>query len=220
MIVSTRRRFVLVATLLAICGAGRSGHADSTETSGAITRSRSEHPNPRLKTSYRLFSISGLQGGRLWLNGAQIDAYALSRRWVRVGAELEGGGGGATFAATPVRLTYGLFGLTAGVQYPARVTPFVEGRFVGGVLHGDLQGTLTVGESSYGNQSATTWIYGGGVETGIEMYVYGRTYLSVGAGWMRSTWHGLDVPTMIQTGHMAFKNLTGDTFTLKVGIGI
>jgi hypothetical protein len=220
-----RGSFVLVATMFSLSClrfGSAIAHADSSEVSGAVITAKPERPSPRLKASYRLFAISGLQGGQLWLNGAQVDAYALSRRWVRVGVELEGGGGGATFSTTPVRLSYGLLGLTAGVQYPARITPFVEGRFVGGVLSGQLEGTLTIGSSSYSGQSATTWMYGGGIESGIEAYVYGRTYLSLGLGWMRSTWHGIDVLTMMAnpSNGMAYKNLTGDTFTLKIGIGI
>src|SRR5439155_1757035 len=79
---------------------------------------------------------------------------------------------------------YGLVGVTAGVQYPARVTPFLEGRFVGGVLEGQLDGALTVGETTYRGNSATTWIYGGGLETGVEVYLLRRLYLSAALGWM------------------------------------
>ena len=195
---------------------------DAEAVGSVVATPQREHVAPRLKASYRLFAISGLQGGHLWLDGAQVDAYALSRRWVRVGVELEGGGGGATFASTPVKLSYGLLGLNAGLQYPARVTPFIDGRFVGGVLSGQLQGDLTVAGTTYADKSATTWMYGGGIETGIETYIYGRSYLSIAAGWMRSTWHGVDVLTMTQnpTGGMAYKNLTGDTLTLKIGVGI
>lgn len=214
-------RILLLATMVSFTQV-RIAQADPEAVATVVTTPQREHPNPRLKASYRLFAISGLQGGQLWLDGAQVDAYAISRRWARVGVELEGGGGNATLATTPARLSYGLLGLTAGVQYPARITPFVEGRFVGGVLSGQLEGALTVAGTTYSGQSATTWMYGGGIETGIEAYIYGRSYVSLGIGWMRSTWHGVDVLTMMQnpSGGMAYKNLTGDTFTLKVGLGI
>lgn len=180
------------------------------------------HVAPRLKVSYRLFSLSGLDGGAMWLHGAQLDAYVLSRRWVRIGVELEGGGGSATLAGTGALLRYGLAGLTAGVQYPARVTPFVEGRFAGGVLSGALDGALTVGTTTYTGTTATTWMYGGGVESGIEVYVYRRAYLSGAVGWMHTTWHGVDVPAMMQNPQagMAYTDLAGDTITLKIGGGI
>ena len=218
-----RCRILLAATIVSALLVGIARADGDAEAVGSVVATpKHERPVPRLKASYRLFSISGLQGGQLWLDGAQVDAYALSRRWLRVGVELEGGGGGATFTTTPVKLSYGLMGLNAGIQYPMRVTPFVEGRFVGGILSGQLEGALTVAGTTYSGQSATTWIYGGGIETGIETYIYGRSYLSIAGGWMRSTWHGVDVLTMMQnpSGGMAYKNLTGDTFTLKVGIGI
>jgi hypothetical protein len=215
----THARLAIAASLLC-CSLAASARAEPV---AIVSAKPPPHANPRLKAAYRLFSVSGLGGaGPIWLHGAQLDAYALSRRWVRVGVELEGGGGGASLAGTTASLSYGLAGLTAAIQYPARVTPFVEGRFVGGVLSGQLDGTLTVGAASYSGTSATTWIYGGGLETGVEVYVYNRVYLSAALGWMRSTWHGVDVAATManpQAG-MAFKDLTGDSVTFKVGGGI
>jgi hypothetical protein len=214
---STSVRFLCTATVWLLC---TSVHAQ--EPQATVTRAPGGHPNPRLKASYRLFSLAGLEGSAMWLQGAQLDAYALSRRWVRLGVELEGGAGGTTFVNTPASLSYGLGGVTAGVQYPARVTPFLEGRFAGGVLSGQLDGALTIGAVTYNGMSATTWMYVGGIETGVEIYVYRRAYLSVGGGWMRSTWHGIDVPTTIANpqGGIAYKDITGDSFTLKLGGGI
>jgi hypothetical protein len=180
------------------------------------------HEAPRLKVSYRLFSLAGLDGGAMWLHGAQLDAYVVSRRWLRIGLELEGGGGSASLAGTGAMLRYGLLGVTAGVQYPARVTPFVEGRFAGGVLSGALDGALTVGATTYTGSTATTWMYGGGLESGVEVYVYKRAYLSAALGWMHTTWHGVDVPAMMANpaAGMAYTDLAGDTVTLKIGGGI
>jgi len=180
------------------------------------------HANPRLKGSYRLFSISNLDGTPLWLNGAQLDVYLLSRRWVRLGLELEGGAGHATLSGNGLGLSYGLAGLTAALQYPARVTPFLEGRFAAGVLSGQLDGTITVGSASLTQASATTYLYGGGLETGLEVYVWKRAYLSAGVGWVRTTWHGVDYQAMLQnpTGGLRYKDLSGDSVTLKLGFGI
>ena len=132
------------------------------------------HPNPRLKLSYRQFAISNLDLSRVALSGVQLDVYPLSRRWARIGIELEGGTGSASLDAHSVGLWYALTGLslgvleaeagtgraslnqnavdlwyamlgmTAGIQYPARVTPFVEGRLVGGTLGGNLEGAIAI----------------------------------------------------------------------------
>ncbi len=180
------------------------------------------HANPRFKATYRAFSLAGLNGKSMWLDGAQIDVYPLSRRWIRAGFETEGGTGATSLQGAPTAVAYGLFGLTAGFQYPARVTPFVEGRFAGGVLSGTVEGALTVGGSTYGDGAVLTYLYGGGIEGGVEVYILGRSYLSAAVGWMRASWHGLDVAEMMANpqGGMAYKDLKSDCFTFKVGIGI
>lgn len=39
-------------------------------------------------------------------------------------------------------------------------------------------------------------MYVRGLDFGAEIYAVGRLYVSVSIGWQRSTWHGLDVPTV------------------------
>jgi hypothetical protein len=172
--------------------------------------------------AYRTFAISALSGNALWLNGAQLDAYFLSRRWVRLGFELEGGAGATSFTSVPVSLAYGLAGITGGIQYPARVTPFLDGRAIGGVLHASADGNLTVGNVVLEGASATTYVYGGGVETGVEIYTIRRLYLSAALGWVRTTWRGPDQAAMEMqpTAGLQTKDLVSDSFTLKVGFGI
>jgi hypothetical protein len=180
------------------------------------------HVAPRAKASYRLFSIGGLDGNRLWMNGAQLDVYAMSRRWVRLGVELEGGGGGTELGGTPVRLAYGLFGLQGGVQYPARVTPFLDGRAVGGILHAQLDGPVTALGKTLPAGDATTYVYGGGIETGVELYAYKRFFVSGAIGWVRTTWRGPDAEAMLAnpTGGFRSKDLVNDSFTCKIGFGL
>jgi hypothetical protein len=193
------------------------------ETAPSVTRSAwAPHPSPRAKLSYRRFAISDLNGDNLWLDGAQLDVYALSRRWVRAGIELEGGVGKTSLLQTPTTLGYGLAGVTAGIQYPWRVTPFVDGRFAGGLLAGQLNGSLNVAGTDYGGMSAATWMYGGGIDTGVEIYTVGRVYLSGAVGWVRTTWHGPDFDGTLRnpSSGMQFKDYTGDSFTFKVGVGL
>jgi hypothetical protein len=181
------------------------------------------HASPRLKLSYRRFAIANLDGSSVWLDGAQLDAYALSRRWVRIGFELEGGTGHASFNANGASLSYGLFGLSAGVQYPARVTPFLEGRIAAGVLGGELDRALSSSGVTLvpAGASVVTYLWGGGLETGVEVYTVGRAYLSASIGWVRTSWSGPDYAALAQNGRgVRTQALTGDSFTFKLGVGI
>ncbi|MEO5768222.1 MAG: hypothetical protein ABIS92_07705 [Polyangia bacterium] len=44
------------------------------------------HPNPRVKLSYRTFSISNVDATNVLLSGYQLDVFPLSRRFFRLGA--------------------------------------------------------------------------------------------------------------------------------------
>jgi hypothetical protein len=186
----------------------------------APTRRRS-HANPRLKLSYRRFAVAGLDTGRVPLDGGQLDVYLLSRRWVRLGLEIEGGSGHSSSPALTADLWYGLFGLTVGLQYPARVTPFIEGRAAAGVLGGTLSGQTTIAGTTVSAQGldTATLCYLGGVEAGVELYALGRTYLTVALGWVHPVYLGLS-PLVIQaTGAVRTTKVATDTFTFKVGLG-
>lgn len=183
------------------------------------------HDNPRLKVSFRTFSIANLDASSLWLEGGQADVYPLSRRYVRLGLELEGGVGHGALDGHAASLSYGMLGAGLGFQYPARVTPFVEGRVAGGVLHGSLDdGTaiMPTANSTVTGGSATTYMWLGGIDAGIELYAASRFYFSAALGWAHPTWHGVDYAAMkaAPTSGVRYKDLTSDTFTVKLGIGI
>jgi hypothetical protein len=184
------------------------------------------HATPRLKLSYRSFAISNIDGPPVALDGVQLDVYPLSRKWIRGGFEVESGVGRAGLVASEnIRLNYGLLGLVAGLQYPARITPFIEGRAAAGFLHGRLEGSFTVPWApsvEVTEMSATTGIYGHGVDAGAEIYTFGRAYVSASLGWVRTTWLGPDYPAMLRnpSAGMAIGYLTGDSMTFKLGLGI
>lgn len=185
----------------------------------------SRHANPRLKASFRGFSIANLDTTPVWLEGAQLDLYPLSRRFVRLGIELEGGAGNATLDGHTASLSYGLAGMGFGFQYPGRVTPFIEARFAAGVLAGSTAGPITVAtnpNTTISNANVATYMYIGGIDAGFELYAWNRVYLSAAVGWARPTWHGVDYTAMKSdpSGGMKFKDITNDTFTFKIGIGI
>jgi hypothetical protein len=198
--------------------------AGTTSVSAATSPPGVEHPNPRLKLSYRRFAVSNLDSTEVPLQGLQLDVYPLSRRWVRGGFEIEGGKGRAALNGGSADVRYGMLGVTAGFQYPARVTPFVEGRLVGGVMAGSQDGVVTVpGTSvSISGTSAATWITGRGLDFGAELFTLGRAYFSASIGWLRTTWGGVDYAAMMRdpSGGLRLKNLSNDSFTLKVGVGI
>jgi hypothetical protein len=184
----------------------------------------SQHSNPRLELSYRRFSLRNLDLGTLPVNGIELDMYPVSSRWARVGIELEAGAGQAALGGHTLDARYGLFGLIGGFQYPARVTPFVEGRLVGGVLGGTLDGPVTVPGTSVTlvGTSAVTWLYGGGLDAGADVFVLGRSHVSLALGWVHTTWGGVDYLGAMATPSIGvrFKDLTDDSFTLKLGIGL
>ena len=102
------------------------------------------------------------------------------------------------------------------------MTPFVEGRFAAGVLGGRVDGAITIGNKTLSDTSVATWIYGGGFDGGIEVYAFRRAYVSAAIGWVRTTWQGVDYAAMVQnpTGGMRYRELTGDSVTFKLGLGI
>ena len=191
-------------------------------TAGGADESR--HANPRIELSYRRFSLRNLDLGTLPVNGLELDMYPVSSRWVRLGVELEAGAGQAALGGHTLDARYGLFGLIGGFQFPARVTPFVEGRLVGGVLGGTLDGPVTVPGTSVTlvGTSAVTWLYGGGLDVGADVFVLGRSQVSVALGWVHTTWGGVDYLGAMATPSIGvrFKDLTDDSFTLKLGIGL
>jgi hypothetical protein len=179
-------------------------------------------PVPRLKLSYVRFAIGNLDGGGVPLDALHLDVYPLSRRWVRAGLELEGGRGDGSYLGDRAALTDLLVGVNAGVQLPGRVTPFVEGRLCGGALHGRTEGPIDVGGVTVTDASATTYLYGFGVSAGAELYVVGRSYLSLSLGWLHTTWRGATDAAApgASTPDIALTDIAHDTFVFKAGVGI
>ena len=184
-----------------------------------------DHANPRLLLSYRRFSIAGLAGfanAPVPLDGGQLDLYLLSRRWIRVGLETELGGGNTGVAVGDVSLWYALGGFTVGIQYPARVMPFVEGRVAVGALGGTFRsGTTFTGQvAAASGDRAATLLYLGGVEAGIGVYTLGRAFVSISLGWAHPVYLGVDPVDLASNSTLRPVLRGADTFTFKVGLGI
>jgi hypothetical protein len=180
------------------------------------------HPTPRLKLSYTRFSIGNPDGSTIPLDALHLDAYPISQRWLRAGLELEAGRGSGTYMGDHAALSDYLLGANAGVQFPGRVTPFVEGRLAGGALTGHTEGPIDIAGVTVTQASATTYLYAFGVNAGAELYVLGRGYLSLSLGWVHTTWRGAtdSAPPGASTPDIVLTDVTHDSFLLKAGLGI
>jgi hypothetical protein len=222
----------VAALVLTTVIAGRS-HAAS-EDPDAVVETRAalssgdvldERPVPRLKLSLEGFSIGTTWGAPVGLTGLHAEVYPLSRPWIFAGVGLTGGVGNAQVDAASASLVYGLLGVSVGVQYPARITPFVEGHLAGGFMGATLDRPITVAGVTVANASGTTWLVTRGLDAGGEFYVLGRSraYVAVSLGWMRSSWASPDLdPNAVATssGGLRVVTVTSDSFLWKVGLGI
>jgi hypothetical protein len=184
----------------------------------------SARPTPRLKLSYQHLSTGNIDGSSVPLEALHLDLYPLSWRYVRAGVEVEAGRGHAKLADAGASVKYGLIGVNAGVQFPARITPFVEGRAAAGALGATLDGTVTIPGSTetVSNVSAVTWMYATGIDAGAEIYVVGPAYVSLGIGWVRTTWGAARYNATVASagGSLKFENVSHDSLLLKAGLGI
>src|SRR3569623_140568 len=175
----------------------------------------------RLKLSLEGFSSGTTWGMPVWLTGLHLETNPLSRRGGRLGLGLTGGLGNAALDGASASAVYGLFGVSLGVQYPARVTPFVEGHAAGGFMTAKLDRPVMIGTVTVRDASGTTWLVTRGLDAGAEMYVFGRAYLSFSLGWMRSTWASPDynpnAPAANQ--NLRITTVTADSMLRKVGLG-
>lgn len=179
---------------------------DKSQTSATCVIPKPPHAAPMVKLSYRQFMAPNLDGTTFPFNVIQLDLYPASLRWFRLGFELEVG-----LSNNQYSTTYAAAGISLGVQYPWRVTPFIDGRFIGGVVGGSYESHLLV---SY------TWM--AGIDTGIELYIVGRFFLSMAIGWVHSVYRGIDIDyqQLNPLNDPISKMFIGDSFTFKVGIGL
>jgi hypothetical protein len=169
--------------------------------SWSITR-----PVPRVKLAYRNFTTIGLEKNTdLPFHIIELDYYP-SSGYFRFGLDTELGLNNGPYSAW-----YLTTGAAVGFQYPARVTPFLEGRFVAGLMGGSAMGA-----------TAVSYTYMGGLETGAEIYVGGRFYFSAAIGWVHPVYSGVDIDWVKAHPGLApaRKDFAADAFTFKVGLGL
>lgn len=208
-----RARSLILCLALAAPSPARADEDDPklARTQAVVASAPAEaHQAPAFKLSYRRLGMANLAGPSFAFNAGQLDVYPLSRRWIRIGLEAEAGAASTTVEDRATRAWYVAAGVSAGIQYPWRVTPFVEGRFAAGVLGGEIAG-----------QSVVTYMYLGGIDAGIELYLFSRFYLSAALGWVRPAYRGVDVAyaRAHPMAAPAYETITTDSFTFKLGVG-
>jgi hypothetical protein len=166
---------------------------------------RLDHPVPRFKLGYRYLQLASLDGGTVPAHAASLDFYPLSNL-IRFGLSTEAG-----FTSDTYGTWYLAEGASLGLQWPARVTPFLEGRFLAGLIAGTVLG-----------HAAVSYLYGGGVEAGIEVYYAKRFYVTIALGWVHPVYAGVDIAALMAnpTSNPPRKDFASDSFTLKVGLGL
>jgi hypothetical protein len=166
---------------------------------------RIDHPVPRFKLSYRYMTLAGLDPGTtVAFHAPALEYYPLSNLF-RLGLATEVGLSGDSYGTFYVGESASL-----GIQWPARVTPFVDGRFLAAIIGATVMG-----------HSGVSYLYGGGLDTGVEVYFVKRYYFSAAIGWMHPTYAGGDLAALKRDPtRIVLRDFTNDTFTLKIGLGL
>ncbi len=202
------------------CATGTCLSATPGEAPAAPASAPYVAPAPRLDLALTNFSISNGSTSTVPLTGLELDLYLISTSWLRGGLTLDAGRGNATVSGADVSARYGMLGVSAALQLPLRLAPFIQGNLAAGVLQGSLDGALSIpGTSvSLSGTSGATWIYTRGADVGVHLYAIGSLHLTASVGWVRSTWHAPDT-VAAEAGSLRFKDVTNDSLITKLGIG-
>src|SRR5262249_15237224 len=136
------------------------------------------------KLAYRRWWAPDVDSGTLGFDAAELTYYPVSN-FIRAGVDGEFAWGGGKYGLWSL-----LFGASLGLQWPARVTPFLEGRFVAGLVGGH-----------YENQVIISWMYAGGIEGGVEVYYFRRFFVTAALGWTHPVYGAIDAAALIADPH-------------------
>jgi hypothetical protein len=203
------RAFLVAVLMIGVQTAARSQSLEEDDPKLARYADPPKHlfditrPVPRLKVSYRYLRVAPLERNPITFHSVALDGYVFSS-YLRVGIGFEAGVGDQYDAWDA------MIGASLGVQWPWRVTPFIDGRFDAGVLSGKIL-----------NTSRVSWLYAGGLEAGAEVYLWNRLYLSAALGWSHPVYTGIDIAAVMANPRapVVEKRLETDTFTFRVGAG-
>jgi hypothetical protein len=164
-------------------------------------------PTTHLEVSYRYLAVRDPFGGSLPFHLVELDGYPVSR-YVRVGLSATGG------ASTRRSAWMANVGFSIGVQYPWRVTPFLDLRFVAGVI-----GAYIV------DRSVVSYEFHPALEGGIDVFLKASVHLVVAVGWAHPIYGGVDankIQTEVNAGQSPVfdvHNVGYDTVTVRAGLG-
>lgn len=181
---------------------------DEDDPKLALGLQRAPHAAPRLQLSYRFLMLSDPYGGSLPFHLVELTGFPLSR-YFRLGLSVSAGGA-PRYGAWLLDV-----GLSVGVQYPARVTPFLDVKFAGGVIGAEIV-----------DRKVVSYQYRPTIEAGIEVYLTGRMHLSFAVGWAHPVYGGVDaraVEAAIKAGQsprFEIQDFAFDTVTVRAGIGL
>ncbi len=151
---------------------------------------------PSMELSYRTFSISD-QADR----SQRFHCFAVERIFISRILRLGGGFEGA-FDSTPRGDFLLASALRVGIQWPARLTPFLDAVFTFGVLRREIL---------YQDLFSFTWH--AGIEGGAYLFVHPRFFLSLALGWRRvMVRHGGNED--VETTYFFY-----DSLAVRVGLG-
>jgi hypothetical protein len=164
-------------------------------------------PTTRFEVGYRFFQVANPYGGRLPFHLVELDGYPISGIF-RLGLSLTAGG------STRDSGWLADVGLSLGVQYPYRVTPFLDARFSAGFIGANIVGH---NEVSYELRPA--------IEGGLSVFLAGRFHFTAAVGWAHPIYGGVNAKLIeqeMQDGETPKYNIHPvglDSVTARVSLG-
>lgn len=164
-------------------------------------------PTAKLQISYRFLMVADPYGGTLPFHLVQLTGFPISR-YFRLGISLTGGGS-TRYGAGMVDA-----GLSVGVQYPWRLSPFLDVGIAVGLIGANLVG-----------RSVVSYEFRPNVEAGVDVFVASRFHLTIALGWARPVYGGVDATAIEaamksnQTPDYTVRPFSLDTFTVRAGVG-
>ncbi|MEO6954287.1 MAG: hypothetical protein ABI321_20965 [Polyangia bacterium] len=170
-------------------------------------RFRRMHPVAHLDVSYRYLAVADPYGGALPFHLVEIDGFPLSH-YFRLGISAAAG------SSTREGAFLAEIGLGVGVQYPARVTPFLDVKLSAGVIGATIEGKREV-----------SYEYRPTIEAGIEVFVASSFHFTAAVGYAHPIYGGVDgnvIKAQIAAGETPTFNVHSvgwDTVTVRAGFG-
>lgn len=168
---------------------------------------RRARPVARFEASYRYLALADPYGGALPFHLVELDGFPLSR-YFRLGISAAAGG-------SPRENAYlAELGLGIGMQYPARVTPFLDVKLAAGVVGATIEG-----------RKVASYEYRPTLEAGLEFFIASSFHVTVAVGYAHPVYGGVDanvIKAQIAAGEMptyAVHGIGWDTVTARAGIG-